>query len=142
MPRRRPPLSSLTCRGLPQSALNPDSGAAQAVPHVYLDADVEVTEALALLGELKSDGGAVTLTDMVLRATGRALAQLPEANAHYAGEGATAPLPSAAVALVTRSGDGVALAALPALDELGLMDVTVSRLAAVPSSRCFCNPRR
>jgi pyruvate dehydrogenase E2 component (dihydrolipoamide acetyltransferase) len=57
------------------------------VPHFYLEAEVEMTAALAARAELKASAGpeetVPSLNDMVIRASALALRQHPKANASY-----------------------------------------------------------
>lgn len=109
--------------------------AAQSVPHVYLDKDVDITTVTSLLQDLQEQAPELSLTDMLLQATGRALREVPEANAHYAGDGATSLLGDANVALVTRTPDtGVSVTVLPGLDTTGIVEVVSLRSAATTSS--------
>lgn len=59
------------------------------VPHFYMTAEVDVTDALALRERLNRSlaDGRISVNDLMLKATALALAQVPELNAEFTGEG-------------------------------------------------------
>jgi pyruvate dehydrogenase E2 component (dihydrolipoamide acetyltransferase) len=58
------------------------------IPHFYLFSDVDMTEALAWRGEFNSKNSCrVTVTDLLVRATAKALREMPEMNIHVSGSG-------------------------------------------------------
>jgi len=61
----------------------------QQAPHIYLTVDVQLDKLLALRGELnaalESQGIKVSVNDLLVKALGRALMQVPECNVAFAG---------------------------------------------------------
>ena len=78
----------------------------------------------------RPDLDGLTLTDIVLRATGLALGVMPSANSVYIGDGVTRPVDGANVALVMRTGSSVTLSMLPDVDVVELPTVMGLRKAA------------
>ena len=59
----------------------------QNIPHFYLLADVDMTDAVAWRKDFNERHGAhITITDLIIKATGRALRQHPRLNAHVQGD--------------------------------------------------------
>ena len=62
----------------------------QTIPHFYLSADVDMTEALAFRTQINKDRAIrITVTDMVVLATARALTGHPRLNAHVDNDSTT-----------------------------------------------------
>ncbi len=60
------------------------------VPHFYLSQDIEVDQLLALRKQLKETTSArITVNDLILKAVARALVEVPQANACWAGDSIT-----------------------------------------------------
>lgn len=76
-------------------------------PACYMDRSVDVTHTLALLGKKQQTSPGLSLTDVVLKSAGSALAKLPAANAVYVGEGVTQELGVVNVAVAVRGDSGV-----------------------------------
>ena len=65
------------------------SEAKGAIPHFYLTAEVDLTEALALRERLNGalEGGHISVNDLMIKATALALERVPALNATYADSG-------------------------------------------------------
>jgi pyruvate dehydrogenase E2 component (dihydrolipoamide acetyltransferase) len=61
----------------------------QQAPHIYLSVDIRLDKLLALRGELNAvlekDGVKLSVNDMLVKALGKALVQVPECNVTFAG---------------------------------------------------------
>lgn len=58
----------------------------QEAPHFYLNIEVDMTDAVALREKLKSESG-VSYNDMIVKACATALAEMPDVNATWMGDG-------------------------------------------------------
>jgi pyruvate dehydrogenase E2 component (dihydrolipoamide acetyltransferase) len=109
------------------------------IPHVYLRAELDATalvDARARLVERvqREAGVRPTLTDFVVCAMARALADYPAANRIWR-DGGTLGFPTVDVALLVAAGDGLLAPVIRRADALGLTGVAKERSRLVEAAR-------
>ncbi|MCY3735654.1 MAG: dihydrolipoamide acetyltransferase family protein [Gemmatimonadaceae bacterium] len=109
------------------------SASARHVPHFHLFADVDVTEAQVLRGELGGDP-AVSLTDLLVAAAARALRRHERLNAHVGDSGLVLKA-GCHVGLAVAVEEGVLVPALADADRRSLAELAEARTALVESAR-------
>jgi pyruvate dehydrogenase E2 component (dihydrolipoamide acetyltransferase) len=101
------------------------------VPHFFLTRDVDCTELMAAHKRLgpaveKSNGAKLTVTDLLIAATARAIAKHPVMNASWAGSGIRHN-PEINISLAMAVKDGVVGAVIHRADSAKLGDIAVQR---------------
>ncbi len=109
------------------------SASARHVPHFHLFADVDVTEAQALRRELGGDP-VVSLTDLLVAATARALRRHERLNAHVGDSGLVLKA-GCHVGLAVAVEEGVLVPALADADRRSLAELAEARTTLVESAR-------
>lgn len=104
------------------------------VPHFYVSMDLDMSRALALRDSLKARGHAVTVNDVVLKATALALAQHPALNAALDGD-AIVTYPQIDLALAVAVDDGLLTPVLHGCEALSLKAIAVAAQALVERAR-------
>ena len=109
------------------------------VPHFYLRSEVDVTPLVEVRQQLlpliqKETGAKLTLTDFVLRAMGKALAEFPRANSIWQKD-AIVTFSNVDLGLVVGLPDGLLIPLLRNVDKLTLAEIVKQRSELVAAAR-------
>ncbi|MBI1277565.1 MAG: hypothetical protein GC179_05510 [Anaerolineaceae bacterium] len=107
-------------------------------PHFYVSMDIEMSRALELRESLKARGKAVTINDLLLKATALALTGYPNLNSTFTGDSLEQHTDihlAIAVALGATESEGLLTPVIPACQTLSLIEIAAASKQALERAR-------
>jgi pyruvate dehydrogenase E2 component (dihydrolipoyllysine-residue acetyltransferase) len=104
-------------------------------PHFYLQVEIDMTQAVAMRGEMKAAGNKVSFNDMIIKAIALGLAEVPMMNAAWAGPDEIALESSADVSLAVSLDDGLVTPVVRGVEALDLAGIAAQSSVLIDKAR-------
>ncbi len=104
------------------------------IPHFYLTAEVDMTEAVKLRSRLADEGRKVSYNDMLIRACAMAFAQVPEMNRAWGGDGLI-ERPSVDIGLAVALDGGLIVPVVRACERKSLFEIAATTRDLIERAR-------